>query len=130
MVASIEGGLPLAIVFCIIILIANVLINVAYIVTFKVQIDDYRFNEYIKYHKHAWKFITIICIGISMHLFRLLYGKLFALPIFHAATTCPRTFYKPMMLYSLIQLFCVTLPIFLANIIFAIQTKVEHVFDN
>ena len=68
-----EGDQPLPIVSCILILLANLLVNIAYIGTFRWQIDDYRFNEYIKYHRVAWKFIMILCVGVSMHIFRLTY---------------------------------------------------------
>jgi hypothetical protein len=74
--------------------------------------------------------MMILCLGVSMHIFRLTYGKLFKLPIFHAATTCPRTFYKPLMLYSLIQIGCVCVPILLCNMFFAASTGSRHVLDN
>lgn len=63
-------------------------------------------------------------------MFRLSYGKLFKLPIFHAATTQPATFFKPMMLYSLVQVGCVCMPIFFANVYFAAATRSRHIFDN
>lgn len=123
-------GQPLIIVSCIIILLANLIVNVAYLVTFKFQIDDYRFNQYIKYHKYPSKVLTMLSLVVSMHMFRLVYGKLFALPIFHAATTSPATFYRPLMLYSLIQITCVAAPVLLCNIYFAAATQSRNVFDN
>lgn len=123
-------GQPLIIVSCFIVFISNVLINVAYNITFKFQIDDYRYNQYVKYHKYPAKVLNMFSLVVSMHMFRLVYGKLFALPIFHAATTSPKTFYKPLMLYSLIQIGCVSAPILLFNIYFAAATTSRNMFDN
>jgi len=38
------------IVLGIVILAANLIINVAFYITFKIQIDDYKFNEFAKYN--------------------------------------------------------------------------------
>jgi hypothetical protein len=65
-----------------------------------------------------------------MHLFRVVYGKLFALPIFHAAAVSPQTFYKPLLLYSLIQIICVAIPALLCNIYFAAASKSRNILDN
>lgn len=68
----------------IILLAANLIVNIAYLVTFQIQIDDYQFNQYKKYHKPTFTFIVGFSLIISLHLFRLLFCKLFALPIFYA----------------------------------------------
>jgi hypothetical protein len=83
-------------------MLANLIINFAHFFTFKIQVDDYKYNEYVKYHFMTTQVIYILTFVISLHMFRLLYGKLFSLPIFHAATTAPERFYKPLLLYSLI----------------------------
>ena len=84
----------------------------------------------MSYHYFAYKVLTILNIAVSLHTFRLCYGKLFALPIFHAATTSPGKFYKPLLLYSLIQISCVCAPVCLANIFFAVMNRSMHVTDS
>ena len=93
---------PLIIVMSIVMLVGNVIVNVAYMVTFRIQIDDYQFNEYIKYHKLAFTLVMGLCSVFSLHMFRICYGKLFALPVFYAGVTDLQTFYRPLLLYSLI----------------------------
>jgi len=93
---------PLIIVMSIVMLVGNVIVNVAYMVTFRIQIDDYQFNEYIKYHKLAFTLVMGLCSVFSLHMFRICYGKLFALPVFYAGVTDSQTFYRPLLLYSLI----------------------------
>lgn len=71
-----------------------------------------------------------LCFGISLHLFRIMFGKLFALPVFYAASTNPDTFYKPLLLYSLIQVSTVVGPIILVNLYYAISTGSRYIFSN
>jgi hypothetical protein len=90
------------IVLGIVILAANLVINVAFYITFKIQIDDYKFNEFAKYNFLPFMIVNILVLSISLHNFRLIYGKLFQLPMFHAVTTSPTKFFKPLLYYSLI----------------------------
>ena len=111
-------------------LIANLIINIAYFFTFRVQIEYYKFNEYVKYNYIPVQVVNVMAVSISLHTFRFVYGKLFSLPMFHAVTTTPAKFFKPLLYYSLIQIACVCGPILLSNLYFAASTGSRNIFDN
>jgi hypothetical protein len=123
-------GVALTIVQTVLILIANIILNVVYQISFKLQVDDYKFNLYVKYHGHANRAVQVLCVLVSLHLHRLVYSKLFPLPIFHAATTAPDSFYRPLLLYSQIQIASIAAPIFFSNIYYAASTGSTYVLSN
>jgi hypothetical protein len=63
-------------------------------------------------------------------MFRIFYGKLFALPVFYAGVTDSQTFYRPLLLYSLIQITCIAIPLILANIYFITASGSNYIFTN
>jgi hypothetical protein len=111
-------------------LAGNAVVNVAYVLTFKIQIDDYQFNQYVKYHKLAFTIVLGISSIFSLHIFRICYGKLFALPVFYAGVTDSQTFYRPLLLYSLIQIVSIATPLILANLYFILVSESKYVLTN
>jgi hypothetical protein len=71
-----------------------------------------------------------LSLGISLHIFRIMFAKLFALPVFYAASTSPDILYKPLYLYSLIQVSAVVGPTILVNLYYAISTGSRYIFSN
>ena len=79
---SMSEGLPLFITMTIIILIANTLLSIAYSVTFHLQIDDYQFNEWREHNSKSYRVQRIFFTFFSLHLFRLMYCKMFKIESF------------------------------------------------
>ena len=75
-------GQALFITFNILVLIANVLLGVAFSITFHLQIDDFQFNEWREKNGKSYKVMRIFFTFISLHLFRLQYCKIFKLQAF------------------------------------------------
>lgn len=119
--AMVEGQ-ALFIVVTILILLVQLLINVAFSVTFRVQIDDYKFNEYIEKHKKSHKIIMLLCTVVNLHLFRLFYSKFYKSDAFHAAATTPAQFVRPINLYSKLYLAAVGVPVFIMNLLGSLMT--------
>ena len=111
-------------------LAGGLVVNVAYIVTFRIQIDDYQFNQYKQYHMLSFTVVMALCCIFSLHIFRIMYGKLFALPIFYAEVTDCQTFYRPLLLYSLIQIVSIATPVILANVYYIIASGSNYIFTN
>jgi hypothetical protein len=79
--------------------------------------DDYQFNEYKRYRKSSYWVIMGITFLISLHMFRMSFSKLFALNPFFATAARADTFYKPIYLYSLVQVCCIYIPIIIVDFI-------------
>lgn len=79
---SMAEGQALFITFNILVLIANVLIGVAFSITFHLQIDDYQFNDWREANGKAYKIMRIFFTFFSLHLFRLQYCKIFKISAF------------------------------------------------
>ena len=101
----------------------------AFSVTFRVQIDDYKFNEYTEKHKKAHKIIMLLCTVVNLHLFRLFYSKFYKSDAFHAAATTPAQFVRPINLYSKLYLAAIGLPVFILNLWSSLITF-EGFWDN
>ena len=73
-----------------------------------------------------------LTIGISLHLFRLSFSKLFSLNAFFATAAQPEIFYKPIYLYSIVQMFVILCPLILVDIIGCVITfdGWEEVWNN
>lgn len=50
-------------------------------------------------------------ISISLHLFRLSFSKLFSLNAFFATAAQPEVFYRPIYLYSIVQMLVIICPL-------------------
>jgi hypothetical protein len=79
--------------------------------------DDYQFNEYKRYRKGSYLAIMIVTFLINLHMFRMSFSKLFALNPFFATAARADTFYKPIYLYSLVQICCIYVPIIIIDFI-------------
>ena len=122
-------GQALFITFTILVLIANTLLGVAFSITFHLQIDDYQFNEWCTANKKAYKVMRIFFTFFSLHMFRLIYSKLFNIETFKASATVPHDFIRPLRLYSKLHMGIILAPILTLNI-FGMFFTFEGWWDN
>ena len=74
---SLAEGQALFITFNMLVLIANTLLSMAFSITFHLQIDDYQFNDWREKNSKSYKVMRIFFTFISLHMFRMLYCKIF-----------------------------------------------------
>ena len=117
------------ITFTILILIANTLLGVAFSITFHLQIDDYEFNLWREANPKAYKVMRVFFTFFSLHLFRLVYSKLFNIEMFRASATVPHDFIRPLRLYSKLFMGIILAPIFILNV-FGMVFTFEGYWDN
>ena len=74
---SIAEAQALFIIFNILILIANVLLSLAFSIAFTLQTDDFEFRRWQDNNSKSYKVMRILFTFGSLHLFRMLYCKIF-----------------------------------------------------
>lgn len=126
---SMAEGQALFITFTILVLIANTLLSAAFSITFHLQIDDYEFNIWREQNGKSYKVMRIFFTFFSMHMFRLLYSKLFNITMFKASATVPHDFIRPLHLYSKLHMGIILAPILILNI-FGMLFTFEGWWDN
>ena len=122
-------GQPLFITFCILVLIANTLLGVAFSITFHLQIDDFQFNDWREANPRSYRIMRFFFTFFSLHMFRLIYSKLFMIEAFQASATVPHDFIRPLRLYSKLHIFIILVPILTLNI-FGMAFTFEGYWDN
>ena len=113
-----------------VILILNTLLNFAFNITFRYQVDDYQFNIYKRDFGWVSRLVTILTLVLSLHMFRILFCKLFNIQAMFAAATQPDEFYKPIKLFSLLHWLGICLPVTLVNVYGVVVSFEGEFWDN